>query len=87
MQNEAKLAYHARLVMGDGLHSIDLRPSRAERLRLSPHLLAFAPERGRNGKRIDFAGMPPPPFVTGGVILTMVDGAERYGEFIAHLEG
>jgi hypothetical protein len=56
-------------------------------LRLSRRSIVFAPERGRNSEGIDFAAMPPPPLISGGVILTVVDSTQRYGEFIAHLEG
>jgi hypothetical protein len=46
--------------------------------------MAFVPERGRNSDRIDFAALPPPPLIACGMIFTVVDGAQRYGEFIAH---
>ena len=60
--------------------------SRRGFLGLSPHSIAFVPERGRNSERIDFAGLPPPPLIPRRVILTVVDGAQSYGEFIAHFK-
>ena len=46
----------------------------------------LAPQLGRNGERIDFPLLPPPPLVSGGVNFTVVDNAQRHCEFIAHFE-
>ena len=50
------------------------------------HLLAFSPQAGGHCERVDFVLLPPQPLIAGCVVLLMVDGAERYREFIADLE-
>src|SRR5262245_30758716 len=44
------------------------------------------PEAAGNCEGIDIALLPPIPLLTGGVDVVMVDGAERHGELVAHLE-
>ena len=46
----------------------------------------LAPQLGSNSERIDFAFLPPPPFIACRVIFAVVDGAQRHGEFVAHFE-
>jgi hypothetical protein len=72
--------------MQQGIVARELVLGRRGFLGLSPHSIAFVPERGRNSERIDFSAMPPPPLISRGVILTVVDGAQRYGEFITHFK-
>ena len=47
---------------------------------------ALAPQLGSNRKGIDLAFLPPSPLIAGRVIFTVVDGAKRHGEFIAHFK-
>ena len=47
---------------------------------------ALPPQFGSDSQRINLAFLPPPPLVSGGVIFTVVDGAEGHSEFIAHFE-
>jgi hypothetical protein len=49
-------------------------------------LLAFSPQTCGHRERIDLMVLPPQPLVAGCVVLLMVNGAERYGEFVADLE-
>ena len=49
-------------------------------------LLAFSPQALCHCERIDFLLLPPQPLIAGCVVLLMVDGAERYREFVADLE-
>ena len=49
-------------------------------------LLAFAPQVRGHSERINLVFLPPLPLIAGCVVLLMVNGAERYGEFVADLE-
>ena len=48
---------------------------------------ALHPQLLGHSQRIDFAILPPPPFITSRVIFAVVNGAERHGELVAHLQG
>src|SRR6476659_9525308 len=47
---------------------------------------AFAPQAFGHRERINFMFLPPQPLIAGGMVLLMVDGAERDCEFVADLE-
>ena len=47
---------------------------------------AFAPQACGHCERVDFVLLPPYSLIAGRMVLLMVNGAERYGEFIADLE-
>ena len=47
---------------------------------------AFSPQPFCHGERINFMLLPPQSLITGCVVLLMVNGAERYREFVAHFE-
>ena len=49
-------------------------------------VLAFAPKAYGHCKRINFVLLPPQPFIAGCVVLLMVNGAQRYREFVTDLE-
>ena len=56
------------------------------KLHLTPEREAFAarpPQCSRDCERIDVALLPPLPFLSGGVDVVVVDGAERNGKFVA----
>ena len=48
--------------------------------------MALGPQFLGNSQGIDFALMPPSSLIAGCVIFTVVDGAKRHGELIAHFE-
>jgi hypothetical protein len=50
------------------------------------HMLAFLPQALREGEWINLVFLPPLPLIAGSVVLLMVNGAQRYGEFVADLE-
>jgi len=47
---------------------------------------AFSPEAFGRSERVNLMLLPPLLLIACGMVLLMVDGAERYGELIAHLE-
>ena len=47
---------------------------------------AFSPQAFGHSEWINLVLLPPLPLIACGMVLLMVDGAERHGEFIAHLE-
>jgi hypothetical protein len=49
-------------------------------------LMTLQPKSTGNFERVDIALLPPLPFLTGGVNLMMVDGAERNRELVADLQ-
>jgi hypothetical protein len=50
------------------------------------HVLAFSPQARGHSKRINLVLLPPQPFIAGCVVLLMVNGAQRYREFVTDLE-
>ena len=49
-------------------------------------MLAFAPQVRGHSKWINLMLLPPQPLIASGVVLLMVNGAERNREFVADLE-
>ncbi len=47
---------------------------------------ALPPQFGSDSQRINLSLLPPSPLITSSMIFTVVDGAQRYGEFIADFE-
>ena len=47
---------------------------------------AFSPQAFGHRERINFMFLPPQPLIAGCMVLLMVNGTERYGEFVADLE-
>jgi hypothetical protein len=47
---------------------------------------AFSPQARGDSERINLMFLPPQPLIAGCVVLLMVNGAERYSEFVADLE-
>ena len=47
----------------------------------------MAPQGAGNCQRVNFVLVPPTPFITRSVVFSMVNGAERNGEFVAYFEG
>ena len=50
------------------------------------HLLAFLPQALCDGEWINLVLLPPQSLIAGCVVLLMVNGTERYREFVADLE-
>src|SRR5262245_3438497 len=50
------------------------------------HMLAFLPQALCEGEWINLMLLPPQPLIAGCVVLLMMNGAERYGEFVADFE-
>ena len=47
---------------------------------------AFSPQAFGRSEWINLVLLPPSPLIAGSMVLVMVDGAERHGELVAHLE-
>ena len=63
-----------------------MRQTTAGRMEGRSHVLAFSPQACGHRERVKFVLLPPQPFIAGCVVLLMVNGAERYREFVTDLE-